>query len=54
METTMALGKMKMEVNGQPVIKIDPHGRAKGWAMWPLDYDPIWVSECQLFREKEG
>lgn len=51
-ETLLATGKMKMEVNGQPVIKIDPHGKAKGWAMWPFDFDPIWLSECQLFKEK--
>ena len=35
-----------------PALKLDPHGVKKGWAMWPINFDPVWVSECQFFTSK--
>jgi hypothetical protein len=32
-----------------PLLKLDPHGVKEGWANWPIDFDPVWVSECQAF-----
>jgi hypothetical protein len=34
-------------------LKINKYGLENGWALWPFDFDPIWLSECQLFEEKE-
>ena len=36
-----------------PLMKFDSHGIAKGWCVWPLDFDPIWVKKCGLFEEKD-
>lgn len=33
--------------------KIDEHGAKNGWATWPLDFDPIWISDCPYFKGKE-
>lgn len=53
LETMVATGATMLHIEGKSLVKIDPHGRAKGWAMWPLDFDPIWISECQLYSVKE-
>lgn len=28
------------------------HGIEKGWFMWPLDFDPVWIEKCALFEDK--
>lgn len=35
-----------------PLIEIDSHGVKNGWANWPIDFDPIWVSNCIGFTSK--
>lgn len=30
----------------------DPHGIARGWFNWPLDFDPTWLRTCDGFEEK--
>jgi hypothetical protein len=49
--------QIKLEVNGEerriPVIKVDPHGIKNGWAFWPVNFDPVWVSECIMFKTQE-
>jgi len=27
-------------------ITIDEHGFNSGWAYWPLNFDPVWISGC--------
>lgn len=27
------------------------HGQEKGWCTWPLDFDPIWLENCDGFEE---
>ena len=27
-------------------IGLDPVGVKGGWASWPFDFDPIWVTQC--------
>ena len=34
-------------------VRLDPYGVENGWAMWPINFDPIWVEHCNLHREKE-
>lgn len=29
------------------------HGIKNGWFFWPLDFDPIWVNECDGYEEKK-
>jgi hypothetical protein len=35
-------------------IKGDSHGIKNGWFMWPLDFDPIWLDNCNGFEKLEG
>ena len=37
----------------EPVIVLDEHGKAKGWAMWPVNFDPVWVKKCLFYSPKE-
>ena len=34
-------------------IKGDPHGVRCGWFMWPMNFDPIWLLNCDGFKQKE-
>lgn len=34
-------------------IRLNPHGVNKGWAMWPLNFDPIWVNNCDGYEDKD-
>lgn len=33
-------------------LKIEghPHGIAKGWFLWPVNYDPVWLLHCDGFE----
>lgn len=31
----------------------DFHGINMGWFMWPLNYDPVWLKNCDGFVAKE-
>lgn len=33
-------------------ITLDPHGVKNGWAMWPLNFDPVWLESCDGFEAK--
>ena len=33
-------------------IKGDAHGIARGWFMWPVNYDPTWLLRCNGFEKK--
>ncbi len=34
-------------------LKIDETAMMNGQAAWPINYDPIWVSGCRKFEERE-
>lgn len=34
-------------------IEADTHGYAMGWFEWPLNFDPVWLKNCEGFTEKE-
>ena len=36
-----------------PLLILDPTGIKGGWANWPIDFDPVWVSKCQGYTPKE-
>ena len=35
-------------------VKVSLHetGVKNGWAIWPLNFDPVWIDECKFFEEK--
>lgn len=35
----------------EPLIELDSHGISNGWATWPIDFDPVWVSNCKLYSK---
>ena len=53
LEMACAFGGTRLQLGDKEIIKIDPHGKNNGWAYWPLDFDPVWVSECQIYEEKK-
>ncbi len=34
-------------------IKGHPQGIRSGWFMWPVNFDPTWLMECNGFKEKK-
>jgi hypothetical protein len=34
-------------------IKGDIHGIKHGWFMWPANFDPVWLRNCDGFTQKE-
>jgi len=34
-------------------ITLIRHGVMHGWAMWPLNFDPIWIETCNGYTKKE-
>ena len=54
LEAHLSLGFSELKTNeNEEVIKINPYGRKNGWANWPLDFDPTWVSECHFYLPKD-
>ena len=39
-------------VNSEVKIVLDPHGVKHGWANWPYNFDPIWVTSCDGYEVK--
>ncbi len=35
-------------------IKGNPQGIRHGWFMWPCNFDPTWLENCDGFKQKEG
>lgn len=40
--------------NGNANTKGNDHGIKKGWFMWPFNFDPVWLIECDGFKSKEA
>lgn len=32
----------------EPLVKLNQHGVKNGWAMWPINFDPVWVESCKF------
>jgi hypothetical protein len=39
---------------GEITVKGNPHGIKSGWFMHPLNYDPVWLEECNGFEAKQS
>lgn len=37
----------KLEIRG------NQHGMQMGWFIWPANFDPVWLENCNGFKEKE-
>lgn len=35
-------------------IKGEQHGIDNGWFIWPFNFDPTWLKNCDGFKPKEG
>ena len=35
-------------------IKGNKHGISSGWFMWPWNFDPVWLENCNGFENKEA
>jgi hypothetical protein len=34
-------------------IRGNPHGVRMGWFMWPVNFDPVWLENCDGFEAKQ-
>jgi hypothetical protein len=34
------------------LVEINEQGIRGGWASWPLDFDPIWITKCHFYGEE--
>lgn len=34
-------------------VKGVPHGIRMGWFLWPLNFDPAWLEQCNGFTAKK-
>lgn len=34
-------------------IRADPYGVRSGWFYWPMNFDPVWLSNCDGFECKD-
>ena len=50
LELTIASGGTMLNINGAAVVEQNPHGVRKGWCMWPINFDQIWIDECQIWN----
>lgn len=38
---------------GSPLdILANEHGVSHGWFIWPVNFDPVWLENCEGFKEK--
>ena len=51
LELLLASGAAQLTVDSEPAVQFDPHGIKNGWAIWPLNFDPIWLQKCSFFSE---
>ena len=41
-------------LNGEIVVKGNPRGIRRGWFMHPMNFDPVWLEECNGFKAKQS
>ena len=42
------LGRSKAQTNAMPPLNIEavPYAVSAGWFAWPVNYDPVWLTNC--------
>ena len=59
LEILLAYGEYEITVKdnetgeSSPAVKLNPHGVKNGWALWPINFDSVWVDDCVFYTEKE-
>ena len=54
LELVLAGGQIKMsDSEGNPLVELNQWGVKNGWAMWPIDFDPVWIDNCKFFSTKD-
>ena len=48
----MLMGK-SLEAGRQLNIQANPTGIRRGWFLWPANFDPVWLVNCDGFKAKE-
>lgn len=38
---------------GELGVKGNEHGIRRGWFIWPMNFDPVWLEACNGFTKKE-
>ena len=39
-------------VDGEPCQEWSEYGVRNGWAMYPINFDPVWLNHCKLYETK--
>ena len=54
-DPTMAFfgGKSLVLLLDKLEIQINEHGFNQGWAYWPMNFDPVWIDNCNGYKETE-
>lgn len=55
LEMRLATNNVELTVKEtrEPLIVMAETGIRGGWATWPIDFDPIWVEKCLMFKSTE-
>ena len=38
---------------GELIVHGHPHGIRNGWFLWPVDFDPVWLLDCNGYEAKK-
>lgn len=38
--------------NHEAKVSGNKHGISRGWFVWPLNFDPVWLQSCSGFSDK--
>lgn len=47
-----AMGRTEIRA-GEVHIRGNSHGVFSGWFCWPVNFDPVWLEICSLYKNKE-
>ena len=42
------------EIAGKLSIKANAHGIRSGWFMWPVNFDPVWLENCDGYEPEDN
>jgi len=49
----LGIGGATSPASAELNIQANSHGVKMGWFMWPVNFDPVWLENCDGFKEKE-
>lgn len=49
----LARGEEVIRITGAMGVQFDKDGVDGNWALWPFNFDPIWLVECLGYEEAE-